>query len=267
MIYSISKGSSKTITRVALNNKGYPLNLTGATISITAKQYGNASITLFTKTSADSTEIEVIDASRGIFLVKFLSGDTSAINYKSLYCAQTITIGSNTYTDTFFMRVLGVTTGIAIESFVLSPYKYVVWKCVNGATPVRILKAGFANDVTASISGNNITLTSTGLEFDGTGECNSNFKDFSISTANTQTIVMNFDDISSRTISFWWGDPTRINISNSGYTTSSSIDSYISSGTTAQMTAKGLTLTTSDIFIWKNTQDSTYYFWSGTEWV
>lgn len=107
MIYTITKGSSKTISRVGLNNRGYPLNLTGATISITAKQFGDASTTLFTKTSEDSSEIEVIDASRGIFLLKILAADTSSIDFRNLYCLQTIVISGTTYIDVFYLRLKG----------------------------------------------------------------------------------------------------------------------------------------------------------------
>ena len=266
MVYSVDKGASKNILRLAVNSNGGTLNLTGATISISAKQFGDASITLFTKSYLESTEIEVIDAARGLFYLKLLPADTSTLNYKSLYCQQTIVISGVTYTDTFFIRLKGVTTGIAIETFVQSPSKYVVWKSINGATPTRILKAGFSGEVTAAIVSNTVMLSSAASEFDEVGEFNSNDKTFYISSVSSSSIVAVFDPLSDHTISFWYGDPTKMNFSNSGYTTTSA-DSQVDKGTTTQRAAKALVLTSADSFIWIDTDENTAYFWNGTGWV
>jgi len=263
MIYSVEKGSSKDIQRVAINSSGGVVNLTGATISVSAKQFGDASITLFTKSYLDTTEIETIDATRGLFVVKLLAADTSTLNYKTLYCQQTIVVGGNTHTDTFYIRLKGVTTGVAIETFVQSLSKYVVWKSINGAAPVRILKAGFSGDVTAAIVVNTVMLSSVASEFEGQGEFNSNDKDFYITTSTSSSIVATFGDLSAQTISFWWGDPTTRNISNSGYTKSYAIES----GTTAERTAYGLTLSATDRVQFFDDDDQSPYWWNGTAWV
>lgn len=107
MIYSVTKSSNHTITRVALNSKGGVLDLTGATISVTVKQFGNSSTTLFTKTNASSSEIEVLDVSRGIFLLKLVPSNTSGLSDRTLYCSQSIVKGSTTYTDIFYIKIKG----------------------------------------------------------------------------------------------------------------------------------------------------------------
>lgn len=114
MIYSMNKDSNHSITRVALNSNGGVLDLTSATISVIAKQFGNSSLTLFTKTNAEPLEIEVIDETRGLFSVKLVPADTSSLGYKSIYCLQTIIIGLTTFTDTFYIRLKGITSGLPI---------------------------------------------------------------------------------------------------------------------------------------------------------
>jgi hypothetical protein len=117
MIYYVDKNSSKTISRVAINSGGGVVDLAGATIVVTAKQFGNSAVTLFTKSSEDSSEIEIVNNSLGLFLVKLLAADTTSLNFKSIYCNQVIVIGSTTYSDTFFIHLKGVTNGIAISIY------------------------------------------------------------------------------------------------------------------------------------------------------
>ena len=163
MVYFRNKGSNMYIQRVALNSSGGVVNLTGAVISVTFKQFANSSTTLFTKTSASATEVLAIDAARGLFLVMLASTNTSSLNYKSLYCMQTVTVGGVVYSDVFYIRLKGV--------------------------------AQTADSVTAS------------------------------PIANVKT------------------------------------------GTTAERTAYGLTLGTTDACVWIDTDQNTAYFWSTDEWV
>ena len=119
MIYSVTKNSSHTISRVALNNQGGILDLTGATITIVAKLWGNTA-TLFTKTSESTSEVEIVDIARGLFLYKIGSANTSSLNYRSLYCLQTILIGTTTYSDVFYIRLRGVNQTMSASSAYLT---------------------------------------------------------------------------------------------------------------------------------------------------
>jgi hypothetical protein len=84
MIYSVNKNSSAIITRVALNSGGGVLDLTSATITITGRQFGNSSVTLFSKVSTDIDEIEKVNSTRGNFIVKLTASDTASLNLKSI---------------------------------------------------------------------------------------------------------------------------------------------------------------------------------------
>jgi hypothetical protein len=117
MIYYVDKNSSKTIVRIAINSGGGVVNLAGATIAITAKQFGNSAVTVFTKLSSDTSQIEINNEALGLFLVKLVPTDTASLNFKSLYCSQVIVIGSVTYSDTFYIHLKGVTNGIAISIY------------------------------------------------------------------------------------------------------------------------------------------------------
>jgi hypothetical protein len=142
---------------------------------------------------------------------------------------------------------------------------------VNGGTPSLVLKAGFTGTPTATVSGNDVTLTSAALEFDATGTFFSNFSDYSISTSTTGSIVINYDDISSRTVTFGFMDETKTYISNSAYydpvNNEVEASDFMGKGTTAERTAKGATLTSTDVFVWTDTTENTTYSWNGSEWV
>ena len=108
MIYFRNNGSNMYIQRVALNSQGGVVDLSAATISVTFKQFPNSSTTLFTKTNGDGGEILVIDATRGLFLLMLSATNTSSLNYKSLYCMQTVTVSGVVYSDIFYIRLKGV---------------------------------------------------------------------------------------------------------------------------------------------------------------
>jgi hypothetical protein len=128
-----------------------------------------------------------------------------------------------------------------------------------------------ASTYTATVSGNDVTLTSADLEYDATGDFFANFKDYSIGTSNTGTIVINYGDVSARTVVFGFMDETKTYISNSAtydpVNNEVEASDFMAKGTTAERTAKGATLGSTDVFIWTDTTENTTYTWNGSDWV
>jgi hypothetical protein len=264
------------IIKNAKNSNGGILNLTTCSITAAFKQSATATTNLFTRRNAtaggSTAEIEVLSATNGIYEIKLVPANTSSLTIRSLYCLVTITISDVDYTETFYLKIRdNKDYGTPVDNVVLTPYKKIVWTMVNGGTPSLVLKAGFTGTPTATVSGNDVTLTSAALEFDATGTFFSNFSNYSISTSTTGSIVINYDDISSRTVTFGFMDETKTYISNSAYydpvNNEVEASDFMAKGTTAERTAKGATLTSTDVFVWTDTTENTTYSWNGSEWV
>lgn len=272
----INKSSNVGIIKNAKNSNGGVLDLTSASITASFKQHGTATTNLFTRRNTTAgggdTEIEVLSETSGIYEIKLVPANTSSLTIRSLYCLVTITIDSVDYTGTFYLKIRdNKDYGTPVDNVVLTPYKKIVWTMVNGGTPSRVLKAGFTGTPTATVSGDDVTLTSADLEFDATGDFFSNFKDYSIGTSTTGSIVINYGDISARTVVFGFMDETKTFISNSAtydpVNNEVEASDFMAKGTTAERTAKGATLGSTDVFVWTDTTENTTYSWNGTEWV
>lgn len=271
----INKSSNVSIIRNAKNSNGGVLDLTTCSITAAFKQHATATTNLFTRRNetagGSASEVLVLSALNGIYEIKLVPSNTSALTIRSIYCLVTITIDSVDYTETFYLKIRdNKDYGTPVDSVVLAPYKKIVWTMVNGGTPTLVLKAGFTGTPTAAVVDDTVTLTSTDLEFDATGTVFSNFSDYSIGTSNTGTIVINYgSDISARTVVFGFEDETKVFISSSAsYDPTTIVTSdFLSKGTTAERTAKGSTLSSGDVFIWIDTTENTTYSWNGSEWV
>lgn len=271
----INKSSNVSLVLQARNSSGGILNLTGAEITVNFKQYGTDTTNLFTKRNTaaggSDSEVEVLSAALGYYVVKILSANTSALTIRTLYAGIVISISGTDYTDALFLKIVeNKGTGIPADNVILQPYKKIVWTMVNGGTPTLVLKAGFTGTPTAAVVDDTVTLTSAALEFDATGTVFSNFSDYSIGTSNTGSIVINYgSDISARTVVFGFEDETKVFISSSAsYDPTTIVTSdFLSKGTTAERTAKGATLSSGDVFIWIDTTENTTYSWNGSEWV
>ena len=273
----INKSSNVSLVLQARNSSGGILNLTGAEITVNFKQYGTDTTNLFTKRNTaaggSDSEVEVLNAALGYYVVKILSANTSALTIRTLYAGIVISISGTDYTDALFLKIVeNKGTGIPADNVVLQPYKKIVWTMINGGTPSLVLKAGFTGTPTAIISGSTVTLTSADLEFESTGDVFSNFKDYHIGTSDTATIEIVFDSpISTRTIVFGFLDETKVYISNSAtydpVNNTVEASDFMAKGTTAQRTAKGATLGSTDVFVWIDTDTNSPYFWNGSEWV
>lgn len=272
----INKSSNVGIIRNAKNSNGGVLNLTTCSITASFKQFATATTNLFTRRNAtaggSTAEVEVLSATNGIYEIKLVPANTSGLTIRSLYCLVTITISDVDYTETFYLKIRdNKDYGTPVDNVVLAPYKKIVWTMVNGGTPSRVLKAGFTGTPTATVSGDDVTLTSAELEFDATGSFFSNFSDYSIGTSNTGSIVINFGDISARTVVFGFMDETKTYISNSAVydpvNNEVEASDFMAKGTTAERTAKAATLGSTDVFIWTDTTENTTYTWNGSEFV
>lgn len=273
----INKSSNVGIIKNAKNSNGGVLDLTTCSITAAFKQYATATTNLFTRRNAtaggSASEVLVLSALNGIYEIKLIPANTSALTIRSLYCLVTITISGVDYTETFYLKIRdNKDYGTPVDSVVLAPYKKIVWTMVNGGTPSLVLKAGFTGTPTAAVVDDTVTLTSTDLEFDATGSIFSNFEDYSIGTSNTGTIEIVYgSDISARTVVFGFEDETKTYISNSA--TYDPVDNtveasdFMAKGTTAARTAKGATLGSTDVFVWTDTTENTTYSWNGSAWV
>jgi hypothetical protein len=105
----INKSSNVGIIKNAKNSNGGVLDLTTCSITATFKQFPTASTALFirrdTTAGGGDTEIEVLADTSGIYEIKLVSANTSALTIRSLCCIVVITIDEIVYTETFYLKI------------------------------------------------------------------------------------------------------------------------------------------------------------------
>jgi hypothetical protein len=105
----IDKSSNVVIIKNAKNSNGGVLDLTTAEITATFKQFSTASTSLFvrrnTAAGGGDTELKATSPTNGIYEIKIVPANTSALTIRSLCCVILITIDETAYTETFYLKI------------------------------------------------------------------------------------------------------------------------------------------------------------------
>lgn len=106
----INKSSNVSLILQAKNSTGGILDLTSASITVTFKLYETDATSLFVKQNTaaggSDAEVEVLSASLGYYAVKILVANTSSLTARTIYAGISIVIGSATYTDALYFKII-----------------------------------------------------------------------------------------------------------------------------------------------------------------
>ena len=197
---NIKRGSSKTFPLHALNDYSGVIDLTSLSLTATIKSDRDSAVNLVQKVSSDSTQIEILTGTSGLYLLKLLYTDTYGLNDRNYFIS--IVTSDHKVILNDILRIEKTTEDAMSVPFALERTQFAYWDCIDGTITLRS-SFGFTTDPTVVLSGNTLTFTSADSEFEDTGYIVSPQREKVTETQNTSTIVIDLDDVSDTFIFYW----------------------------------------------------------------
>lgn len=202
----MKRGSDFIIPFEARNEYGGVIDLTGASIYFTLKDDPDSTSILITKENTagggSDSEIEVINATNGLGVVKILRTDTLALTNRNYYYDIFVDNAEDSVVINSILRLEKTVkgSGSVIVPTALDGGKAIWFKNVNGVLTTEIA-SGWTSNPTASWSGTTLTLTSSGSEFTDAMITDSSLTgQFVLTSASAGTRIIDFNTTSG---TFW----------------------------------------------------------------
>ena len=203
----MKRGSDFIIPFEAKNEYGGAIDLTGASIYFTLKDDPDSTSILITKENTagggSDSEIEVINATNGLGVVKILRTDTLALTNRNYYYDIFVDNAEDSVVINSILRLEKTVrgSGIAVVPQVLGLAKSIVWEMVNG-TITKLASLGWTSDPVASHNAGVVTITSSDSELLDAMIFDSNNNDYNIQQWSAAQAKIGWASTSG-TIRFW----------------------------------------------------------------
>lgn len=166
----LKRGEDKSIPFTARNDNGGIIDITSASIYATVKENKDSTNVLVDKANTagggSDSEIEVVNATLGIFLLKFDRTDFLTLTKRDYFLDVNVSNGTEyiTHNETIKLEKTVKGSGGTVIPVALDQGKEVWFKNVDG-TLTTIVASGWTTNPTAVWAGTTITITSADSEF------------------------------------------------------------------------------------------------------